>query len=71
MVFKNLNVSYTLPNRLTEPLTVQQMTVTLGAENLFTLTARKGINPQNSFSGAQDDTYVTARVYSLGLSFKF
>ena len=42
-----------------------------GVDNLFTLTARKGLNPQYSFNGGSDDTYVTARVYNFGLTVKF
>ena len=47
------------------------LTLTAGVENLFTVTARKGLNPQFSFNGEYDDTYVTARVYNLGLTVKF
>ena len=40
-------------------------------ENAFTITSLKGMNPQYSFSGGMDNTFVTARVYTLGLSLKF
>ena len=35
------------------------------------MTSRKGLNPQYSFNGGSDDTYVTARVYNFGLTVKF
>lgn len=50
---------------------ISGLTLTAGIENLFTVTARKGLNPQFSFNGTSDDTYVTARVYNLGLTVKF
>ena len=40
-------------------------------ENLLSISARKGMNPQYSFSGGSDNTYVTARVYNLGLTVNF
>ena len=50
---------------------LEGLSLTGGIENLFTVTARKGLNPQYSFNGGSDDTYVTARVYNLGLTVKF
>ena len=40
-------------------------------ENAATFTARKGMNPQYSFSGSQDNTFVAARVFTLGLNLNF
>ncbi|MDE5677423.1 MAG: SusC/RagA family TonB-linked outer membrane protein [Phocaeicola sp.] len=70
-VFKNLNISYSLPKRWLHTLGVEGLSLNAGVENLFTLTSRKGLNPQYSFSGGSDDTYVTARVYNLGLTVNF
>ena len=50
---------------------IQGLQVKAGAENLFTLTARKGMNPQYSFNGGSEDTYVSARVFNFGLSVTF
>lgn len=71
LVFKNLNLSYSLPKRWLKSMNLEGLSVTAGVENLFTLTSRKGLNPQYSFRGESDDTYVTARVYNLGLTVKF
>lgn len=70
-VFKNLNLSYSLPTNWMKSIGLEGITVNAGVENLFTLTSRKGLNPQYSFNGGSDDTYVTARVYNFGLSVKF
>ena len=71
LVFKNLNLSYSLPKSWMNRWGISGLTLTAGIENLFTVTARKGLNPQFSFNGTSDDTYVTARVYNLGLTVKF
>ena len=71
LVFKNLNLTYSLPQRWTRHWGIGGITLRAGVENLFTLTSRKGLNPQYSFSGGSDDTYVTARVYNLGLTVNF
>ena len=71
LVFKNLNLSYNLPKGWIQHLGISGIALTAGIENLFTLTSRKGLNPQYSFNGASDDTYVTARVYNFGLTVKF
>lgn len=70
-VFKNLNLSYSLPKSWLRNLGVDGLSLNAGIENLFTLTSRKGLNPQYSFNGGSDDTYVTARVYNLGLTVNF
>ncbi len=71
LVLKNINISYTLPKRITSAWGINGVTVNAGAENLFTLTARKGLNPQYNFTGGNDDTYVTARVINLGVKLNF
>ena len=73
LVMKNINLSYSLPKKVLAPLNgaIAGLTLTVGVENLFTITGRKGMNPQYSFTGGSDDTYVTARVWNLGLSLSF
>lgn len=76
LVLKNINLSYRFPKKIIGKLGIAGLTINAGIENLFTLTSRKGLNPQYSFSGysktgQEDDTYVTARVYNLGLTLNF
>ncbi|MBR1706660.1 MAG: SusC/RagA family TonB-linked outer membrane protein [Bacteroidales bacterium] len=71
LVLKNVTLSYSLPASITRPLGVQGISVNAGIENAFTLTARQGINPQYSFSGGQDATYITARIFNVGAVLKF
>ena len=71
LVFKNLNLSYNLPKRWLKNTGLESLSLNTGIENLFTLTARRGLNPQYSFNGGSDNTYVTARIYNFGLTVKF
>ena len=71
LVLKNITLSYALPANVNRVLGIQGLTINCGVENAFTFTTRKGINPQYSFSGGQDATYVTARIFNLGATLKF
>jgi hypothetical protein len=71
LVFKNLNLSYSFPEKWVKAMQLQNLSVGVAVENLFTITARKGLNPQYSFNGTQDADFTTARVVSFSLNAKF
>lgn len=75
LVFKNVNLSYDLPKNWAKALQMQNINVGFSADNLFTVAARKGLNPQQTYSGVQtgtsDGTFVTSRVFSFQLTCKF
>lgn len=71
IVFKNLNITYQLPKHILKPLQLQGVGVSVACENLFSCTARKGMNPQQSFNGTQYNYFVTPRVFTVGLNVKF
>ena len=71
LVLKNLSLSYKLPQNWVKAMQLSGITVSLSCENLFTLTARQGLNPQQSFNGTQYNYLVTPRVFSAAVSFKF
>ena len=71
LVLKNVTLSYALPASVNRMLGVQALSFNCGIENAFTLTKRQGINPQYGFSGGQDATYVTARIFNIGATLKF
>ena len=50
---------------------IENVMLTLTCENLFTLTSRKGMNPQQNFAGTQSATFVTPRIFSAGVNIKF
>lgn len=70
-VIKNINLSYSLPKRFAKALDLESAAVTASVENLLSLSARTGMNPQYSFNGSYDNTYVTARVFNLGVTLNF
>lgn len=73
LVLKNIMLSYDLPQAWSHKLQLQNINLGFTIDNLFSVTARKGLNPQQSFSGAQNDygTYVTTRVFSFQLTARF
>lgn len=70
-VLKNITLSYTLSQKAVKAIGLQGLTLSAGVENAWTKTARQGLNPQYGFSGGQDATYTTARLFNFGLNLKF
>ncbi|MDE6638742.1 MAG: SusC/RagA family TonB-linked outer membrane protein [Muribaculaceae bacterium] len=71
LVLKNLNVSYDLPSKWSSALQMQNINIGMSIDNVFTATARKGMNPQYGFMGGQGKFYVPARVFAFQLNVKF
>lgn len=71
LILKNINLTYQLPKSLVRKVDLEGVGLTVTCENLFTLTHLKGMNPQYSYSGTQDNYLVTPRVFSVGLNIKF
>lgn len=71
LVLKNLNISYDLPNKWVNVMKLQNINLGFSVDNLFTVTKRKGMNPQYGFNGGQGNYYVPARVFSFQLNVKF
>ena len=70
-VIKNSNLNYSFPKKVVTKWGLSGLSVYGSIENAATFTARKGMNPQYSFSGSQDNTFVAARVFTLGLNLNF
>jgi TonB-linked SusC/RagA family outer membrane protein len=70
LVLKNITLSYQLPKRWVKVLDLQDIGISANCENLFTLTARQGMNPQQAFDGSQYNYLVTPRVFSIGVNIK-
>lgn len=82
LIFKNVTLSYSLPKQWMSVFNgaISGVNVKFSGENLFTVSARKGLNPQALFKtvdgtseniGSTQSTYVTSRVFNLGLSIDF
>lgn len=70
-IIKNIGLTYTFPKRWISKLGLGGFSVSFNVENPLTCTSRRGLNPQYSFSGGQDQTYVSARIYTFGANLKF
>lgn len=71
LVLKNLYASYALPKTWIRTIGLRDVRLNLSCENLFTLTKRQGMNPQQSFGGSQTNYLVTPRVFTVGIDVKF
>ncbi|MDR0824256.1 MAG: SusC/RagA family TonB-linked outer membrane protein [Prevotella sp.] len=71
LMFKNINLSYSLPKNWIKQLDLSAVRVNVTAENLYLFTARKGLNSQMSFNGNVDYQASTPRVVSLGIKVDF
>ena len=70
LIMKNITLSYQLPKNWVKKLDLQNVGLSVSCENLFTLTSRQGMNPQQSFGGTQSNYLVTPRVFSFGVQVK-
>ena len=68
LVLKNLNCAYRIPRKLLRKIDLQGATVSFACENVFTKTARKGMDAQMSLGGSQSNYLTTPRVYTFSLS---
>jgi TonB-linked SusC/RagA family outer membrane protein len=69
---QNVNVGYTLPRRLTTPVGVESLRVYASLENVWYVSARQGLDPRYSFTGATNNqTYSPIRTISGGLTIQF
>lgn len=71
LVLKNINMGYNLPKAWVRAISMESIRLNLSCENAFTLTKRRGMNPQQSFNGYQYNYLVTPRVFTIGIDVKF
>ena len=72
----NITLGYTLPRNITRPLQMQSIRVYVAGENLFVLTARKGMDPRfnlgvGGYTNSQSSSYSTMRTVTAGISVTF
>jgi len=82
--FRNLNLGYTLPGKLTSRINMSSVRVYIGVQNLYTITNYKGWDPEVNYTGTGRSTQNTniiqgydfytapqARTYTLGINLSF
>lgn len=71
LTLKNINLSYDFPKKWVNALKLQNINIGVSIDNLFIVTAKKGMNPQYSFKGRQEAYFMPARTFNFSLGFKF
>lgn len=71
LVIKNISLSYDFPKNLIQKIDLKSLRLNASIENLATFTHRKGMNPQQNFSGTSSDVLVTPRVFTVGVNISF
>ncbi|MCF0243367.1 MAG: SusC/RagA family TonB-linked outer membrane protein [Bacteroidaceae bacterium] len=70
LVLKNLFIGYSFPKKWVNYLTLEDLNLSFACENVFTCTARRGLNSQQTYSGSQYNASVPARTFIFSLSVK-
>jgi hypothetical protein len=68
---KNVSLGYQVPNSMVSKLNLDALRLTLTADNLALVSARKGLDPQFSFDGSNGREYVPIRTMSVGIDVQF
>ena len=72
LIVKNVNLSYNLPQKWVKAMGLGGVTLSASVDNLLTFAARKGMNPQQAWSGLIYGSYVnTPRVGTVGVKVNF
>ena len=67
----NVTFGYTLPKSLVTKLGLTKLRVYFSGDNLALLSARKGLDPRQSYTAASVSTYTAIRTLSGGVSVAF
>lgn len=68
---KNINLGYSFNQPQVKAFGIEALRVFASAENLFILTKRKGMNPQQKFEGTTSNVYLPSRFVSFGVNITF
>lgn len=68
---QNLTVGYTFPTSISRKMGLSMLRIYAAGENLFLLSARKGMDPRQSYVNSEGATYKGSRAISGGIRFEF
>lgn len=72
LMIKNINLAYSLPKRWVDGIGLSGITFSASVDNLWAFTAKKGMNPQQAWSGLIYGSYVNMpRVGTIGVKVNF
>jgi TonB-linked SusC/RagA family outer membrane protein len=69
--FRNVTLGYNLSKKFASALKVSSARLAVNVTNLHTFTARKGLDPQQSFDGTTDNSYTPLRTSTISLTMNF
>ena len=64
---KNITLNYRLPSEIIKRFNMADASFFVSVDNAYLFTAKKGMDPQRSFTGTSDATYPTYRITSVGI----
>ena len=67
----NITVGYTFPTKLLKSLEISKLRIYFAADNVALFSARKGLDPRQSFTAATTSLYTAIRTMSGGISLTF
>jgi TonB-linked SusC/RagA family outer membrane protein len=68
---RNVTLSYRLPGSIAQAIDMSALNIFVSGDNLGLRCKRKGMDPQQSFAGTADFTYVPSRIISFGVNLTF
>ncbi|WP_313385094.1 SusC/RagA family TonB-linked outer membrane protein [Chishuiella sp.] len=70
-MLKNATLGYTFNKRDIESIGLSNLKLFISGENLFAITAKKGLEPVQSFNGTTTYRYTPSRIVSFGINLSF
>ena len=67
----NITVGYTLPKSWTQKMQIEKLRIYFTADNLGFISARKGLDPRQSYTTATTALYTPIRTISGGINLTF
>lgn len=71
LTLKNVSLGYRIPESVVSRFNTESIRLNVKADNLFMLSARKGLIPMQSFDGNVHTRYVPVRTVSVGFDVRF
>ena len=68
---KNLQVSYTIPKKITSRLRISNFKIYANGQNLFTFSKMKDFDPEKNINGVNFYEYPTVKMYTAGINVTF
>jgi TonB-linked SusC/RagA family outer membrane protein len=69
--FRSITFGYNIPTSIMKKIDLSECKIYASGENLFLVSARKGMGVQQSFTGVTYNDYMPSRIITLGVNFTF